>query len=278
MEELLILFIFLLVIIIALLMGYFVTKKVSPYMDSLGRKLSLWMLSKIKTKHKIVLIISESIYIIILLFTLYGVLSIPYSQEWKNYLQSFVILLTYSLFLIIFTPFIFELRKKISSKVGTLKFVSILNNKINKENYIINRFFLLFGRTGLGLYIYIITIIVLLSVINELQELPYQAYYIFLILIPIGLAIWVNITSFDKTSQNLRRILVYFLLFGITIVKSFYDFKILLDLEKANPFNDYLILLLLSIFVALDRLAKSIFDDYHDHMKFKKNEENCDVN
>jgi hypothetical protein len=85
--------------------------------------------------------------------------------------------------------------------------------------------------------------------------------------LPLTLASWIYFSTFNTEEQNIRRIIGYLLLLIITISKSFSDFKIVIGLEVADSANDYIMFLILTVFTAIDRLLKSIVDDY---TKFKE--------
>ncbi|HHT7191556.1 TPA: hypothetical protein ACTZ5N_005070, partial [Bacillus cereus] len=134
-----------------------------------------------------------------------------------------------------------------------------------------NRLDILFGKTTLSLMIHITIICVLFAGAVNFEHMPYQIYYIVIIILPISLITFIYFTDRDLVSQNMRRILSYFLLMMIALGKGYNDFKILMGIDTPNQFNDYLVFLFLTVFIAMDRLIKSIVDDYIDYHKPEKN-------
>ncbi|MBP0725941.1 hypothetical protein J5Y03_12240 [Bacillus sp. RG28] len=267
MKEILFFLLYLFIIAISLGLSFLLLNKgIYPLLEYSSKKISTWLLTKIKKGHQRILIFCEIIFILIILVFICGI-----AFTWIKGSNKDIILIAmtiYFVMVIFLSTFILQLKEKI----GKFKYDSILKNiihKINKDNYFISRLSILFGKTSLGLMLLVLVIYVLLIGVTRISHIPYQAYYFSLIFIPIGLAGWVYLNTFDKTSQNFRRILAYLLLFVISFGKSFNDFKVLLNIEKKNPFNDYLIWIILTVFIAIDRLAKSIIDDYTEFKKSK---------
>lgn len=178
-------------------------------------------------------------------------------------------LVLYSVTVVLLSTFVFELRQKKEAPINNSLISSVIN-KINTDNYFVSRGSLIFGRTCLGFLVLILIIYILFTGLTTFSSMPYQAGFIIIIFVPVGLAAWVYLLSFDKTSQSLRRILAYFILLILSFSKSFNDFQVLIEIEEQNAVNDYLIFLLLTIFIAIDRLAKGIIDDYKDYKETKE--------
>lgn len=173
----------------------------------------------------------------------------------------------YPIFLVIVSRVNFDVEKELGTFNGVIqKMVS----KINKKDYLINRLDILFLETTLSLMIHITIICVLFAGAVNFEHMPYQIYYIVIIILPISLITFIYFTDRDLVSQNMRRILSYFLLMMIALGKGYNDFKILIGIDTPNQFNDYIVFLFLTVFIAMDRLIKSIVDDYivyHDPKK-----------
>ncbi|MHB0832591.1 hypothetical protein [Bacillus licheniformis] len=121
----------------------------------------------------------------------------------------------------------------------------------------------------MSLYFHCLFLILILTLtfLTEVNSIPYSIFYLFLLTLPLTLASWIYFSTFNTEEQNIRRIIGYLLLLIITISKSFSDFKIVIGLEVADSANDYIMFLILTVFTAIDRLLKSIVDDY---TKFKE--------
>lgn len=60
--------------------------------------------------------------------------------------------------------------------------------------------------------------------------------FVFLMSIPFTLTSWVYLTSFDIAEQSIRRIIVYIVLLFYVLVKSYSDYKILIE-EPSKVFD-----------------------------------------
>jgi hypothetical protein len=265
LKSLLLFCLFIFINIVAVFVTFLFLKFVFPKIDQFLGHFSFWVFKKIKKNHQMMLLISEVLFIICSLFT-FIFLAITYFKG--HYFIGTLSISFYSIFIIFISSFIFNLRDYIGVKKNNSLLLAFAN-KVNKENYFISRLSILFGKTAQSLSIYIFSIIILFSGGSVFTDLPYQTYYFILISIPIGLAGWVYLSSFDKPSQNLRRILAYLLLVFISLGKSYFDFMVLIELNSSNPFFDYMFFILLTVFIAIDRLVKSVLDDIYDFKKEK---------
>lgn len=239
-------------------------KVLVPMLEKFSRYLSSIFFNRIKSRYyNAVYKISEVCFIFL---SLVYIILMSISIVTDKYEILFGTVAIYSPLVIVMSEFIFKLREKIGADEG-YAIIRKLVHSVNKEKYLINRLSLLFGKTGLGLLVFIFVILILLIGVSSFSDLPFFTYYFVLICIPIGLAGWVYITSFDQESQSVRRVVAYVVLLILAFGKSYSDFKILLDLEKHNPFSDYLLFILLTIFMAVDRLVKSVLDDINEFKK-----------
>lgn len=258
MVELVLYFVFLLIMFLSILVTGLLMNKLIPKLEFWSAKLSKYLITKKVNNYNKLLSVSEVIFYFatisfILSFIIFGL---------ENLLNFILIMVLYTLMIIFLSSFATELRNKIPKRRQS-KLITFFISK--KHTYIINRLSLLLGKTGLSLYFYIVGIYLLITGFTVFGDIPYIAGYIIFLMIPVGLAVWVYFISYDKPSQNSRRILSYLLLLVLSAIKSFNDFKILLKIEDSDAFNEYIIFLMLTIFAAIDRLLKSIFDDYGDY-------------
>ncbi|MED3965850.1 hypothetical protein [Niallia taxi] len=260
MSDLFLFFIFILIMSLSLVGAYFFLNKLAiPKLDKWSSSVSTKLISK-TTKYYRVLLISEIIFFLITIS--FAIFLLIYAQE-KPF-AFLIITLFYIVISFFLSTFIIDLRGKVDQKKA-IKIPKYF--KLIKNSYLITRITLLAGKTGLSLYAFVLIVSLLFSGLSIFSDIPYQFGYLIFIFIPIGLAAWVYFVSFDKSSQSLRRILSYILLLFLAIYKSINDFKVLLDLQENEPLNDYLLFLMLTIFTAIDRLFKSVVDDYGDYKK-----------
>ncbi|WP_144475467.1 hypothetical protein [Cytobacillus oceanisediminis] len=261
MSDLVAFCLYLIFIGVSITLSYFILNKIIfPFLEWMGNKLSLFLIKKVSNYQKALLVI-EGFFIVLTLIYLGAMV---YTLVIKNNILITIAMLVYSVIIVIISSFVTELKSKLKEP----KYKSLLNDliyKINKENYFINRITLLLGKTAIGFMVLILVIYILFIGLITFKGMPYQAGYLILIFVPVGLAAWVYLISFDKTSQNLRRILAYFILLILSFNKSYQDFQVLLEIENKNDVNDYFIFLILTIFIAIDRLAKGMADDYKEY-------------
>lgn len=133
-----------------------------------------------------------------------------------------------------------------------------------KENYLLNRFKMTFVNTLLNLVFYLVILYVLLESITVvgLTDLPHYVSYIFIVLLPIFLVLFINIRNKGKVESNIRRIISYLLLLMLILFKSYHGFLGLLEVEEINEFTEYFFATILIIFTALDNVTKAIIKDY----------------
>jgi hypothetical protein len=266
--------IFLLVIAIAFAISYLVLDKILfPILIRLSDRIADSLLNKKKVNKKRTLLIAEILFIVVTVCTLFCLIYIiiRFNQvDVKSGGSLFLLtMLLYSIFIMVESSIVIKIKKEL----GKGQYDSILENsfsRINPNYYLFNRLSLLFGRTTISFVIHLVFVNGVLVGASEFNQLPYQTYYFVMVSIPVSLVSWIYLTSTDKTEQSVRRILVYALVLILVFMKSFTDFQILMEVNNRNPFTEYMMVLLLAIFIGIDRLIKSIIDDYRDFTKEKK--------
>lgn len=234
---------------------YFITEKVLyRKIQSLSEKTSKHLISKkFINNYMRFFRINELLFIIL---TIMYIILIFYFGINRYILFLFLLIILYSVYTIFLLGLLEELKKYINFDNSLIKSWIA---KINKDIYLINRISLLLGKTSLHILIYFFGVYVIMTGYVTFEDMPVLAQYIILFIIPIGLSVFVFI---DKETENLRRILIYFILLVFVFFKSYYDFNLLSGSNNKNPFNEYIFFLLLTLFTALDRFIKSLKDDY----------------
>ncbi|GAB6419564.1 hypothetical protein bcgnr5372_19110 [Bacillus luti] len=248
---------------------FLINKVILPFLEKIGEISAKRLMSKSKRIIKHVLMAFEVLILIATMALIYFVFQIIIGADIEKMKWSILsVVCAYPIFVVIVSRIKLDIGKKLGTFNGVIqKMVS----KINKKNYLINRLDILFGKTTLSLMIHITIICVLFAGAVNFEHMPYQIYYIVIIILPMSLITFIYFTDRDVVSQNMRRILSYFLLMMIALGKEYNDFKILMGIDTPNQFNDYLVFLFLTVFIAMDRLIKSIVDDYIDYHKPEKN-------
>lgn len=248
---------------------FLINKVILPFLEKIGEISAKRLMSKSKRIIKHVLMAFEVLILIATMALIYFVFQIIIGADIEKMKWSILsVVCAYPIFVVIVSRIKLDIGKKLGTFNGVIqKMVS----KINKKNYLINRLDILFGKTTLSLMIHITIICVLFAGAVNFEHMPYQIYYIVIIILPMSLITFIYFTDRDVVSQNMRRILSYFLLMMIALGKGYNDFKILMGIDTPNQFNDYLVFLFLTVFIAMDRLIKSIVDDYIDYHKPEKN-------
>lgn len=247
---------------------FFINKVIDPLLEKVGKGISKKLIKKTKGNAQRILTISEILFTLITLIFVYTNFSLFFLLDFekKNELI-FSIFVIYSVFIVIVSKFIVDLKDSIGNYNSLLE---KLVEKINRDNYFINRLGIIFGRTAMSLFTHILIVYALLVAVITFQHMPYQIYYMVFIILPISLITFVYLTDFDGQSQNMRRILVYLLLLMVALWKSFNDFKVLMELDIKSSVSDYLVFIILTIFIAIDRLIKSVIDDYKSYHECPK--------
>lgn len=248
---------------------FLINKVILPFLEKIGEISAKGLMSKSKRIIKNVLIGFEVFIIIATIVLIYFVFQIIIGTDIEKMKWSILsVVCAYPIFVVIVS----RIKLDVEKELGTFNSViQKMVSKINKKNYLINRLDILFGKTTLSLMIHITIICVLFAGAVNFKHMPYQIYYIVIIILPISLITFIYFTDRDLVSQNMRRILSYFLLMMIALGKGYNDFKILMGIDTPNQFNDYLVFLFLTVFIAMDRLIKSIVDDYVAYHKPEKN-------
>lgn len=265
----LLLFCFFLIVLGGGISYFLINKAIFPFLEKIGEIIARRLMRKSKRMIKLVLTMFEVFIIIATLALIYFVFQIIIGTDIEKMKWSILsVVCAYPIFVVIVGRIKLDVEKERGTFNSTIKKIVA---KINKDNYLINRLGILFGKTTLSLMIHITIICVLFAGTFNFENVPYQMYYIVIIILPTSLITFIYFTDRDLVSQNMRRILSYFLLMIIALGKGYSDFKILMGIDTPNQFNDYLVFLFLTVFIAMDRLIKSIVDDYIAYHKSKEN-------
>ncbi|GLV65018.1 hypothetical protein Bmyc01_36870 [Bacillus mycoides] len=272
MQDIKLFLFYLFLIVLGGVISYFLINKVIfLFLEKIGEIGAKRLMRKSKQTIKSVLMVFEWLVIIATMFLIYFAFQVIIGADIEKMKWSILSVVgAYPIFVVIVSRIKLDVEKEIGTFNSIIKKIVA---KINKDNYLINRLDILFGKTTLSLMIHITIICVLFAGTVNFEHMPYQIYYIVIIILPISLITFIYFTDRDLVSQNMRRILSYFLLMMIALGKGYNDFKILMGIDTPNQFNDYLIFLFLTVFIAMDRLIKSIVDDY---IAYHKPEENTD--
>jgi hypothetical protein len=260
-----------LLILISVLSYFLLNKILFPFLTTISDRISTFFLNKIINKHR-TLFIAEILFIfasVLFLGSLFFFVISNNLWEEKNQYLFFSIMLFYSIFVVVESSFVSRIKKELGEGNYSSKLENFMSY-LSSDNYIFSRLKLLFGRTFFSFMIHFLAVYILLVVSTAVNTLPTQTYYFILVTFPIALVSWIYFTSKDKTEQGLRRILVYLFILVLAFVRSYSDFQALLGIVIFNEVDEYIVILLLTLFIALDRLFKSVRDDYEDYMK-KKN-------
>ncbi|MGN4444789.1 hypothetical protein ACTFOB_07710 [Bacillus cereus group sp. MYBK79-1] len=273
MQDMKLFLLYLFLIVVGGMISYFLINKVIlPFLEKIGEVSAKRLMKYSNQIIKNVLMAFELLVIVATMALIYFVFQIIIGADIERIKWSILsVVCAYSVFVVIVSRIKFDIEKELGA------FNSIIQKmlkKINQDNYLINRLGILFGKTALSLMIHITIICVFFVGVVNFKHMPYQIYYIVIIILPISLITFIYFTDRDLVSQNMRRILSYFLLMVIALGKGYNDFKILMGIDTPNQFNDYLVFLFLTVFIAMDRLIKSIVDDY---IAYHKSEENIDL-
>ncbi|WP_242225818.1 hypothetical protein [Bacillus cereus group sp. BfR-BA-01358] len=270
MQDMKLFLFYLFLIVVGAGISYFLINKVIlPFLEKIGEKGAKRLMRKSKQTIKNVLIVFEGLVIIATMFLSYFAFQVIIGADIEKMQWPILsVVCAYPIFVVIVSRIKLDVEKEIGTFNSIIKKIVA---KINKDNYLINRLDILFGKTTLSLMIHITIICVLFVGAVNFKHMPYQIYYIVIIILPISLITFIYFTDRDLVSQNMRRILSYFLLMMIALGKGYNDFKILMGIDTPNQFNDYFVFLFLTVFIAMDRLIKSIVDDYIAYHKSKEN-------
>lgn len=102
------------------------------------------------------------------------------------------------------------------------------------------------------------------SIIVSLGEdqVPVHAYFIFLHIIPVFLVLFIYVRVDSDHERNVRKILSHLFLLLLTVLNSYNEFRMLVELEGFNSVYSYLIYIILTIFTAIERCIQVVYDDY----------------
>jgi len=271
MKGIIILGVILLIILIFIFISNFLSSYMFRLLGSLGVKFGQLVVKLFPRNIYLILLCSEILYLIAAILVPSGVLfmSAMYGLDNGNIKYWFlIVIILLVVFIMFFVEFIFELRRVEKSTSLHIK-ISKKIREINTENYFFERLAFVFGKSGFVFTIGFYTIALTMQIATSIEGISLNDVYFTLILIPIGLILWIYVTSFDPIEQNLRRILVYILLAAIAFGKSYSDFKEIIGLTINDSIEEYFIYLILTLFITLDRLIKSVIDDFISYHKKK---------
>jgi len=184
-------------------------------------------------------------------------------------------LFVYLLFLLILGSITFYVRKERGNMVSL---IDTITTKINTNNYFVNRINLLFEQ-GLSIMILIGALEFTILTLTEL-EWPTPLKYISFLALPIYLNIWIYFSyKFklkDTTTINIRRIIVYILLAVYVLKDSYSKFYLMLYYNTSPELDLFNLFVYIGSgsFIALERVIKSIIDDFKYFRPINKINEN----
>ncbi|MBV4427346.1 hypothetical protein [Clostridium tyrobutyricum] len=179
------------------------------------------------------------------------------------------------LFLFIWGSITFYIRKE---RKNTFSLIDNIANKININNYFINRINLLF-KQGSSMMILIVVFEFTILAFTELEWPMFLQYIAFLVL-PIYLNIWIYLTHKlklkDDYTINIRRIIVYILLVVYVLGDSYYKFYSILyyNTSPKLDLSNLFVYIASVFFIALERVIKLIIDDFKSFKKRDQINEN----
>ncbi|ASB91412.1 MULTISPECIES: hypothetical protein [Bacillus] len=282
METMILFIIFMFVIFLVILLSRFILDKaIFPFIEYLSNS-SFEKYNEIVKKskkrliiHNVILKISECFFILLLIFFITVCLSLSLSPNDIILTIKYIIV---SAFFICCTIFIGNFTQKIKDefKRGKIKYDSLIEKTIHKiistidiDSYLYSRLKVI-GKASMSFLIHCLLIYLILLFLTKVDNIPYEVFYLGLMFLPLALASWVYFSSLNNEEQNIRRIVIYVVLLIVTLGKSFFDFKVVIGLDVVNSANEYIIFLILTVFTAVDRLLKSIFDDLKSFKEQKK--------
>lgn len=148
---------------------------------------------------------------------------------------------------------------KIFKKCKLVKYI-----KINIISYI-KRFKIDNTLFYLGVYLTIFYLLITISTVINLRDISYLVLFIYVVIIPIILVIFVHLGNKTKAEGNFRRILIYLLLLLAVLPQTYSVFLEIFDEKGINPFLGFLIYITLTIFTALDNLVLAILKDHKEY-------------
>ncbi|WP_347553252.1 hypothetical protein ABFG93_22960 (plasmid) [Pseudalkalibacillus hwajinpoensis] len=247
------------VIMISILIGLLYVlfnKLIIPSVEIISNKLSRLIIKQAKR---------ESVFIgleLIFLFIAIGVFFL-FFIEFTTYVKN-LIFFVFAIVLILLSIVISNLKSKMKFK----GIIDTIHSSLPKNNYIIRKISLVFLQLP-SLFNLVVFFLFIFQLV-PLLRLNLSGYYTIFTILPIGLIIWVYMAFRDKESMEMRKIVVYILLVFLAIKGTFNKFLVVTDSPPTNSFEDYFVYIIITIYLAIERLLKVILDDYERH----KNKDN----
>ncbi|HDX9633546.1 hypothetical protein ACTFSP_03965 [Bacillus cereus group sp. MYBK108-2] len=258
-----IIYLLIMFILIPVPVYFLVTKIVVPILEKISKFMSSFLIKSFKKQLSGFLIVIEVIMLVAtiwFIYTTFDTLLFKSEQAINKFVYVCSIYLTV---IILFGSTLSNLR---AHGVEYKGIIGKLSKKIAYKNfYIINRI----QNSSKTLYtflLYDLILFVIIVGITTFHNISIHLFYIFCLSIPIFLVMFVYLTR-NKVEQNVRRIISYFLIIILVILKSFKDFSVLIELDIPNPITDYMTWISITIFTAMDRFIKAIIDDRNDWKK-----------
>lgn len=229
-------------------------KLIIPSMEITSNKLSSLIIKR--GKRKSVLIGLEIIFLFIIAIGVFFLSLIEYTTYVKN-----MIFFVFAIVLILLAILISNLKGKMEYK----GIIDTIHRRLPKKKYIIRKISLVFLQLP-SLFKLVIFFLFIFQLV-PLLRLNLSGYYTIFTILPIGLIIWVYMAFRDKESMEMRKIFVYIFLVFLAIKATFNKLLVVTDSPPTNSYEDYFVYIIITIYVAIERLLKVIFDDYERHKK-----------
>ncbi len=219
-------------------------------------KTSHRILKDYKIHSKSALYFIYALYFLSTIFFTYFVYLLINGERW-----AYVAFIVYPLVIIFTGTLLYEFRKELIRK---RKIHGLHISEFIQNTYVLNRVQLLFGKTLLVMMVLVGILYVFSSIIVALGEdqVPVHAYFIFLHMIPVFLVLFIYVKVDSDHERNVRKILSYLLLLFLTVLNSYNEFRMLVELEGFDSVYSYLIYIMLTIFTAIERCVQVVYDDY----------------
>lgn len=144
--------------------------------------------------------------------------------------------------------------------------------RILKENYIVERMRDSFANSFFNFIIYFLAIYILLVIIItvDIESQPNAIYFMYIIMLPIALVLFINLGNKDQNEKNFRRIFAYVFIVIIILARSYNDLLELVGEKELNPILNHLNYVTLALFTGLDNLVQAINEDHKNHKEYKR--------
>lgn len=258
-----IIYLIIMFILIPVLVYFLLTKIIVPILEKIGQIISSFLIKKFKKQISGFMIFIEVIVLISTIWFIYEAFDTLLFKIEHTVSKFVYVCSIYLTVIILLGSTLSNLRThgveykgilgKISKKIDSKKFYVI--NRI-KNSY----------KTLYTLLLYNLILFVIVVGSATFRNISIHLFYIFCLSVPIFLVMFVYLTK-NKVEQNVRRIISYFLIIVLVILKSFKDFSVLIEMDIQNPVTDYMTWISITIFTAMDRFIKAIIDDRNDWRK-----------